>query len=129
MKLSLPILALQGAIYDRLSDILDVGVYETAPPETALPYAGIGEFSCTAESLKSVPVIVVTGTIHVWTEQESMEDVTDISNDVLESFTNTPLTVTLYPRSRARACHTDTPSPLVVPASVDPTVITVDADP
>jgi hypothetical protein len=91
MKQSLPILALQKAIYERLGSVLSVGVYESVPSGTDLPYAGIGSFSCEQTNFKAQAIVLVQGTIHVWSDWDSMEQVVEVTNDVLESLTETPL--------------------------------------
>jgi hypothetical protein len=91
VKQSLPILALQKAIYERLGSVLSVGVYESVPSGTDLPYAGIGTFSCSASNLKAQSIVSISGTIHVWSEWDSMQEVVEVTNDVLESLTGTPL--------------------------------------
>jgi len=86
-----PLLALQKAIYDRLSQALTCTVYDSVPQGAAMPYVTIGEDTAIDWSTKLENGQEVTHTLHIWSDYEGAKEVKQITDDVIQAITSQPL--------------------------------------
>lgn len=86
-----PSLALQKAIYDRLSSV--VKVYDSVPEGAKLPYVVIGEDIATDWGTKLKDGQNVSVTLHIWSDYNGMAEAKEMASTVLEALTSEPLEV------------------------------------
>lgn len=92
------ILALQGAIYDRLTNNAPLmnkvtGVFDDVPDGQAMPYVAIGNDTGTPFLTFNRNGEELTNTLHIWSDYQGMAEVKEIMNLVLQAMTDTPLVV------------------------------------
>jgi len=86
-----PLLALQKAIYDRLSQALTCTIYDSVPQGAAMPYVTIGEDTAIDWSTKLENGQEVTHTLHIWSDYEGAKEVKQITDEVVQAITFQPL--------------------------------------
>jgi hypothetical protein len=86
-----PLLALQKALYDRLSQTLSCSVYDAVPQGAAMPYVTIGEDTAIDWSTKLENGQEVTHTLHIWSGYDGAMEVKQITDTVIQAVTSQPL--------------------------------------
>lgn len=88
-----PLFELQKAIFGRLST-LSCPVYDAVPKGSTFPYVTIGEDTALDWSTKTANGQEVTVTIHVWSRYEGMKEVKQLTDEVIQQMTVSPLVMT-----------------------------------
>lgn len=88
-----PLLGLQGAVYNRLKQVLPCPVYDDVPDGAAMPYVVIGEDTALDWSTKPMPGMDITQTMHVWSDYPGMAEVKRLIDDIVQAVVNVPFDV------------------------------------
>lgn len=86
-----PLLALQKALYDRLSQSLDCPVYDAVPQVAQMPYVTIGEDTAIDWSTKLESGQEVTHTLHIWSDYDGAMEAKQIADKVIQAITSQAL--------------------------------------
>lgn len=103
-----PLLALQGAVYQRLKAVLPCPVYDDVPDGAAFPYVVIGEVSAIDWSTKPLPGMDCTQTLHVWSAYRGFLEVKNLIDDIVRAIVNEPIELAGFYRTAASLDMIDT---------------------
>lgn len=79
----IPLIALQKAIYEALTQYQTTPVYDDVPSEAELPYITFGAFTAKSVSTKVNDISEISLQLHIWSEYEGKSEVNEIANDVI----------------------------------------------
>lgn len=87
IRLAIPSIELQKAVFTALSKS-GHAVYETAPPNTVMPYITIGEEILTHSNTKTSIRTVHNITIHTWSKGSSSKESKELNEFVMQTILN-----------------------------------------
>lgn len=93
--MSLPLLPLQQALYQRLSAQLSTPVYDEPPVGATPPYVLLGEATVVDWSTKTSTGYEITHILHIWSAYAGMAEAVQMMADVLRAVA-TPLVIPGY---------------------------------
>ncbi len=92
MRWRLPTMLLQQRIFERLAADLvgtavEARVWDSPPDGTAFPLVLIGDMSASPNHAKQIPILDVTASIDVYSDQLGMEQVHSLASSVSQALT------------------------------------------
>lgn len=85
--------AIQKAVYERLTDQLNVPVYDDVPQNTKLPYVTIGEDDSEAWDTDDSLGLDTDITIHVWSEYAGRKEAKELMGQIYNALNRHELVV------------------------------------
>ena len=87
----LPQNALVKAMYQRLSSVTGLTVYDDVPKEAVLPYATFGMGTSDQNGAKLVDMTDTTQEIHIYTDYQGRKQLNNIADAIIEELGSSPL--------------------------------------
>lgn len=89
MKMRIPLVAFQAAMYGLLTDHgQEVPVYDDVPAEAVAPYITFGGFTCKQNGAKSLSSWDISQQIHIWSDYQGKKEVNSIADDISSLLTS-----------------------------------------
>lgn len=79
----IPLNALSRAVFKRLTECLDMPVYDDIRADAQLPYISFGTFTCKDIGTKVNDLTEVSIGLDVWSDYQGRKEVNSITNDII----------------------------------------------
>lgn len=91
MTKRIPLISLQTALYQMLTQYQTTPVYDDVPEDAVLPYITLGSFTCKPNGAKLTDISDVTIQIHIWSGYSGKSEVNEIANDIITVLQSVPI--------------------------------------